>query len=270
MPTMILVEDESLERNSLVNFIDWSLVGVEIIGEAANGNQGFSLVEKLRPDIVLTDVKMPVMSGIELSKKIRLFAPETEIIFLSSYDDFEYAQQAIDLNVQAYIMKPVNEVELLRVVKKAADAITERTLEKRMYSDIRKQYTELLQRSEMSQPELMPSMKRKNKLQISDEVEKIILAQYSAPLTLEAIAKQMHFTPNYLGTVFRSVKKISVNRFLMKTRIKKAEELLTSSEMTINDIAEQCGFSSLTYFHTTFKKETNLTPSDFRQKKSRE
>ena len=270
MPTMILVEDESFERNSLANFIDWSLVGIEIIGEAANGSQGFTLVENLRPDIVLTDVKMPIMNGIELSKKIRLFAPETEIIFLSSYDDFEYAQQAIDLNVQAYVMKPINEVELLRIVKKAADAITEKNLERRMYNDIRKQYRELLQRSEKSHPEQLQTIKRTNKHQIADEVEKIILEQYSSPLTLEAIAKLMHFTPNYLGTVFKSVKKMSVNRFLMKTRIAKAEELLINSKKTNNEVADSCGFSSLTYFHTIFKKETGHTPSDFRQRKIEE
>jgi len=267
---MILVEDESFERNSLVNFVDWSIVGIDIIGEAANGSQGFALVEKLRPDIVLTDVKMPIMNGIELSKKIRQYAPDTEIIFLSSYDDFEYAKQAIDLNVQAYVMKPVNEVELLRVIKKAADAIIEKNLERRMYNDIRKQYTELLQKSVESNAMKLTNSKGKNKKQIADEVEKIIKSRYSEPLTLEAIAKQMHFTPNYLGSVFKSVNKMSVTRFLMKTRLEKAEELLSSSKMTIYEIAELCGFSSLTYFHTIFKKEKNMTPSEFRQGISRE
>ena len=268
MPTMILVEDEGFERSSLVNCVNWSLAGIQIIGEAANGSLGFSLVEKLQPDIVLTDVKMPIMDGIELSKKIRRHAPETKIIFLSSYDDFEYAKQAIDLNILAYVMKPVNEIELLRVVKKASDAVVEKALEKHMYNETQKKYmlyTELLQRTaEHSDVPILPE-KKKNKKQIADEVEKIILSRYQEVLTLESIAKQLNFTPNYLGTVFKSVKKYSVNRFLMKTRIDKAKDLLKTSNLTINDVAEQCGFSSLPYFHTTFKNETSLTPGDFRR-----
>ena len=84
MPTMILVEDESFERASLKNCIDWDMIGVRIIGEAENGSQGLAMVMNLHPDIVLTDVKMPVMNGIEMARQIRRLAPETKILFLSS------------------------------------------------------------------------------------------------------------------------------------------------------------------------------------------
>ena len=114
MVTMILVEDESFERRALIEHIDWNLIGVEVIGEAINGEQGLSLVMERHPDIVLSDVSMPAMNGVEMARKIRAIAPETRILFLSAYDEFDYAKQAIDLNVQAYVMKPVNESELLR------------------------------------------------------------------------------------------------------------------------------------------------------------
>jgi len=247
---MILVEDESLERNSLKHCVNWGVIGIRIIGEAANGAQGFALVDKLKPDIVLTDVKMPVMNGIDLSKKIRQHVPETKIIFLSSYDDFEYAQQAIDLNIHAYVLKPVKEAELLRVVKRAADAVTEKALTKI--------------ETQNSEPSYNLPSRRKNKQQIANEIEKIIQTSYQSPLTIESIAKRLHFTPNYIGTVFRYVKNISINRFLMKTRVDRAKDLLVNSSLTISDVAVECGFSSLSYFHTTFKKETGLTPIDFR------
>ena len=84
------------------------------------------------------------------------------------------------------------------------------------------------------------------------------------PLTLESIAKELHFTPNYMGSVFKSVKNISVNRLLMKTRIDKAKELLLHDSLTMGDIAVECGFGSASYFHTIFKQETGLTPLNFR------
>jgi two-component system response regulator YesN len=403
---MILVEDESFERNSLVNCIDWKLIGVQIIGAAANGVQGLSMVLELRPDIVLTDVKMPVMNGLEMSRKIRNVNPEIKIIFLSSYDDFEYAKQAIDLSIQAYLMKPVNEGELLRVVKKASDEVTEKMLNEQLYIKMKNNYsislglarqalvnrmltgmhvseedarnlglewlhgreeklclilsvyskgkldltdtsmdylnhictkicrksinvcinagllitlcsvsetdgemttikmeyllqqffrekgidllrietmcstdtshtpdelyTEILKRNTIGylEPAGMVS-KMKNKQQIVDEIEQIILAQYNTQLTLESIAQMIHFTPNYIGNLFKSIKKISVNRYLMKVRLEKSEELLLNSNISINDISEQSGFSSITYFHTIFKKEIGITPSEYRQCKGR-
>ena len=140
MVTMILVEDEGFERNALKQCIDWNLIGVEIVGEAANGAQGLSLVLEKKPDIVLTDVCMPVMNAIEMSKSIRNILPETKIIFISSYDDFEYARQGIRLNISAYVTKPVKEEELLRTVKKAVDEITERKMEQKIYSKIKNNY----------------------------------------------------------------------------------------------------------------------------------
>ena len=137
---MIIVEDESFERNALKQCIDWNLIGVEIVGEASNGAHGLSLALEKRPDIVLTDVCMPVMNAIEMSKNLRTIMPETKIIFISSYDDFEYARQGISLNIFAYVTKPVKEDELLRTVKKAVDEITERKMEKKIYSKIKNNY----------------------------------------------------------------------------------------------------------------------------------
>lgn len=399
MVTMILVEDESFERRALIEHIDWNLIGVEIIGEAINGEQGLALVMERHPDIVLSDVSMPAMNGIEMARKIRAIAPETRILFLSAYDDFDYAKQAIDLNIQAYVMKPVNESELLRAVKRTADEITERALEKRLVSNIRSSYSESVclarqalvnrvllnlpvsdgdlrkldlkwlslpsehksillscfspqetQRVDEALPELnqvcarlnvraisvclrvgklatlcvwqreehilqaeetvrdffrrlgekTPRLIRmdaengqadfgalyaavlkagvpreeeklqagkthKSRTQIVEEIERIIQERYHQQLSLESIAKEMHFTPNYAGTVFKTVKKMSVNSYLMQVRMDRACQLLRESSDTVNDIAAACGFGSITYFHTCFKKKYGITPGEYRQ-----
>mgnify|MGYP000158189337 FL=1 len=140
MATLMIVEDESFERNALKNSIDWELIGVKVIGEAANGAQGLNLAMELKPDISLTDVSMPVINAIEMTERIRKILPETKILFISSYDDFEYARQGIELNIFSYMTKPVNEMLLLRNVKKAVDQITEKELEKRLYNKIKNNY----------------------------------------------------------------------------------------------------------------------------------
>lgn len=399
MVTMILVEDESFERRALIEHIDWNLIGVEVIGEAINGEQGLALVMERHPDIVLSDVSMPAMNGIEMARKIRAIAPQTCILFLSAYDDFDYAKQAIDLNIQAYVMKPVNESELLRAVKRAADEITERALESRLVSNIKSSYSEsvslarqaLVNRVLLDLPvgegdlrkldlewlclpsgcksillvcfppeatervdEALPKLNRlsgrlsgravsvclrvgklatlcvwsreeqvlqaeetvrsflsglgvkehrlvrmdaadtedsfaalyasvsgagaagreepvpagkahKNRAQIVEETERIIQQRYHQQLSLESIAKEMHFTPNYVGTVFKTAKKMSVTAYLMQVRMDMACRLLRESGDTVNDIAACCGFGSITYFHTCFKKKFGITPGEYRQ-----
>lgn len=399
MITMLLVEDESFERRSLANCVDWELIGVRIAGEAANGSQGLALALEIRPDIVLTDVKMPVMSGIEMSRRIRQAMPEVKILFLSSYDDFEYAKQAIDLSISAYLMKPVNEIELLRAVKKIADEINTNRLEQQLLSKRQENFAAsrslarqalvsralsgmhveetdartlglewlffaeqafaialcvyepgtlasidaLLERLNLrcqkisahavsicmneghlvtlcalkkaKDPETLDRLtatlhdfmkeqgaanarvelatgrnvarlyahllrqrltgalpapgdkKKKNKEQIVHEIQQIISQQYQNPITLESISRELHFTPNYVGASFKSVAKISVNRYLLQVRLEKAkEELLRGKSLPLGVIAERCGFGSNTYFHTSFKKETGMTPSEYRHR----
>ena len=110
-------------RKGLTFALNWLDMGCIIVGDGQGRAEGLETIRREQPDIVLTDVCMPVMDAIEMSKNIRSIVPETKIIFISSYDDFEYARQGISLSICAYVTKPVKEEELLRVVKKAADDI---------------------------------------------------------------------------------------------------------------------------------------------------
>lgn len=401
---MLIVDDDTFELECIKTYIDWELIGVQIVGEAVNGSLGLMKAMELNPDIVLTDVKMPVMDGIEMSRRLRKIAPQIKIIFLSSYDDFEFAKQAINLKASGYITKPVNEVELLKNVKIAADEIIEKALYKEINSrqdknykisltlarqsivtqvltgnrinleeaenmglgwlfnsshlclllsiyekenmhlvseginllnqkldrqynrsisvcvnegvlitfvsfskdiddsaveplkallqdnltergcrDVRvkaifengvdinpaDQYFKIIQNSanyRYAQAGSVPVERKKLKKEIVQQIEDIINSQYDTPLTIESIARMINFTPNYIGSIFKSEKKISINRFLMNVRLEKAEELLHDEKLLMNDIAARCGYENVTYFYTLFKKERGITPSEYRTK----
>ncbi len=124
MYTIVIADDEAELRQALIRRIDWEDVGFRVVGEAENGVEALELVEKLEPDLLLTDVRMPFMSGIDLAREVREIRPTMQIAFLSGFDDFTYAQQAIQYNIISYMLKPISSAELteeLRKIKKKID-----------------------------------------------------------------------------------------------------------------------------------------------------
>lgn len=122
MYTIIIVDDEEELRHAIIKRVEWEKIGFEVVGEAGNGIDALELVEQLEPDLLLTDIRMPFMSGIELARQVREVRPATQIAFLSGYDDFAYAQQAIQYNIISYLLKPISmadlTAELLEIRKK--------------------------------------------------------------------------------------------------------------------------------------------------------
>jgi len=124
MYTVVVADDEEELRKSLIRRVNWNEAGFEVVGEAGSGIDALELVEKLEPDLLLSDVRMPFMTGIELARAVREIRPTMQIAFLSGYDDFSYAQQAIQYNIISYMLKPISSKELteeLKIIKQKID-----------------------------------------------------------------------------------------------------------------------------------------------------
>lgn len=139
MIKVFLAEDEYIIREGIKNNIDWTSHGYIFVGEAADGELAYPMICKLKPDIVITDIKMPFMNGLELSRLIRKELPETEIIILSGYEEFEYAKEAIRIGVAEYLLKPISGDELLDHIGQIASRIEEKRREKEMYAQYRRE-----------------------------------------------------------------------------------------------------------------------------------
>ena len=110
--TVLVVEDEYEQRRALIEMVDWAAAGFEVIGEAENGVEALDIIESLEPDLILTDIKMPMISGLELAARVRELRPATQIVILSGYDSFEYARTAINYNIISYLLKPISSSEM--------------------------------------------------------------------------------------------------------------------------------------------------------------
>ena len=145
MLKVFLVEDEFVIREGIKNNIDWKAHGYEFCGEAGDGELAYPMIQKLRPDIVITDIRMPFMDGLELSRLIRKELPDTEIIILSGYQEFEYAKEAIKLGVAQYLSKPINGGELLAEL----DELSAKIEEKRIAIQIRERYLQEMEENNL-------------------------------------------------------------------------------------------------------------------------
>ena len=123
--TVIVADDEDELRDAVCSMIPWQEYGFNLLGSASNGLDALQLVEQYEPDLLLTDIRMPFISGIELARHVREVRPATNIAFLSGYDDFEYAKQAIQYNIISYMLKPLTLEGLgaeLRIIRQKIDA----------------------------------------------------------------------------------------------------------------------------------------------------
>lgn len=135
--TVFFVEDEETIREKIRSSIDWSSTDFDYLGDAGDGETALMKIYELQPDIVVTDIRMPKMSGLELCREIQYESPDTCILILSGYSDFEYAREAISLNVFDYLLKPITPLNLLKALNKAAVHIGNHKVSKREIDNLR-------------------------------------------------------------------------------------------------------------------------------------
>ena len=120
--------------------MEWESLGFEVAGDAENGEEALEKVEQLQPDVVITDIRMPYMDGLTLTRRIRQKYPSMRVLIFSGFDDFEYAQQAIKLNVTEYILKPVNVEELSEILTRVRENLDEEIEQRSNINSLRESY----------------------------------------------------------------------------------------------------------------------------------
>lgn len=167
---MILIDDEAVILRGLRQLVDWEQLNIEIIGEATDGNEGLELIRQLHPEIVISDIAMPNLDGIELLKTVHSEKLESKIIFLSGYQEFKYAKEAVKYGAEDYLLKPIGAKELEQVVEQVILEIKEEQsvhVLKKNDCEAEVVFQNLLQEKDR----LMPLQKMKELLRVNKEYE---------------------------------------------------------------------------------------------------
>lgn len=141
---LVVVDDEPLEINLIKKCIDWKIFNMEIVGEAQNAISGLELVERLSPDILITDINMPIIDGIKFSEMVIQSRSKTKIVILSGYDDFKYAQKSIKIGVSDFLLKPINNDEVFKAASKLKNIIDYERESSNEYDLLKKQLSDNL------------------------------------------------------------------------------------------------------------------------------
>ncbi|OXS54486.1 hypothetical protein B1A99_26415 [Cohnella sp. CIP 111063] len=244
MRKVLLVDDDVYIRQGMRNLIDWRALGFEIGGEAGNGMEALAWMQAHRPDVVITDIRMPVLDGLELvAKAAKECAFPVSFIIASGYEDFKYAQQAVRSGVRDYLLKPIDEDELVFALR-----------------GIETQRSGILpeREDEESSPEPPTG--------VIYDVKAYIEAHFREEISLKSIAALFYMNPVYLGQLFRRTFGLLFNEFLLCVRIAEAKKLLHSTNLLVYEIAEQVGFNTPNYFVAQFEKLERMTPSQYRSR----
>ena len=141
---VLLVDDEEEVMDVIEHRICWKQMGFEVVGKAQNGVKALEISEKMQPDVVITDIKMPYMDGLELARNLKQDNPDVRILILTGFDEFEYAKEAVHLEIEEYILKPVNANELSDCLKRLKDVLDKEREEKLNIRKLEQYYTDSL------------------------------------------------------------------------------------------------------------------------------
>lgn len=256
MYKVLLVEDEDIIRKGLMFMVNWQEMNCVVVGEAIDGADGIEKIKENRPDIVIVDINMPVMDGLQmLEESIKEYGYEA--IIVSGYGEFEFAKRAIRLGVTEYLLKPVDFTELYDAIAKITKKLEANT---RMEGYIRRIDLEK-KKLGILETDISEAVSFKNK-HVSAMV-KYIEENYASRLSLTDLSEEYNLSCTYLNTKFKSETGYTFHDFLNRYRVQKAVEFLKSDQYKIYEIAEMVGFSEYKYFIKVFKKYIGCPPAKF-------
>lgn len=245
---ILVAEDEEIARRALRLLCERSTSPVEVISEASTGRQVLEALETERPDIILMDVVMPGMDGLEATRIVQERYPATRVAIVSAYEKFDYAQQALRAGAVDYLLKPVRPEQLEALLEKLCAALdAEKARESRV--------SEPVQRLHPQSPHA----------HLLKRVQEFVSAHYMQSLTLEQVSEHIALSPTYFSRIFKQEMGCTFVEYLTRVRLHEARRLLRTTTLSLAEISYAVGYQSPNYFSEVFKAVEGVTASAYRR-----
>ncbi|WP_010273337.1 response regulator transcription factor [Paenibacillus senegalensis] len=245
MLNVMLVDDERVVKRTIRTLIETEIEGVRIVAETSDGAEALQAIEFYTPDVVITDIRMPGMSGLSFMQEVIRREIQTDFVVLSGYGEFHYAQTALRLGAADYILKPIDPDYFVAMLQQLKN--------------------KRLSRPSTIEPVLALQTMREHNHPMIKEVLSVMALRYSDPkFSLGEVADDFGITPNYLGTLFKKVTGESFVRYLTRLRIEQAKRYLQKPSIKVNEIGHSVGFENYPHFAKTFRKLNGCSPTEYR------
>lgn len=271
MYRVLLVDDEQIERMALAKKIDRYYGDKVEIYHAVNGREAVAMCGEQKNDIVIMDISMPEMNGVMAAKYIRKMDDECSIIFLSAYDDFEYARNAIKVRALDYLLKPCDMNDLLAVMDTALQKLDkenafngnsisgkeqnkETQIDGSNYNNVRE-----------NRPKRTDNVRNSDEQTTIKYLKEYVENNYIYDISMQEAAEEMGYSDAYFSKLFKQYFNQNFTAYLTEYRIKKAKELLSNTNHSIKDISRMVGYTDSNYFAKIFKRLVGEIPSKYRE-----
>lgn len=255
MFNLLIADDEPLMRRGVRKLIDLSDLEIKNIFEAETGEEALQIFEEFRPEIVLLDINMPKIDGLATAKKIKQIAPSTKIAIITGYNYFDYAQMAIKIGVEDYILKPISKSDISEIIAKLVYLVRQ----DRKNMETEKVLQKILKRETVEIGETKSNYRML--------IQTIMENNYTdSEFSLGVLSDELALSQGYLSIMFKKIFGIPFQDYLLQKRMEKAKILLLTSKLKNYEIAEQIGFEDVNYFGMKFKKYYGLSPKQYKEK----
>lgn len=254
MYKVLLVDDERIIREGIAVIIDWERYGFLLIGTAQNGVEALEIIRQESPEVVITDLKMPVLNGLELIAKVKPELPETVFIILSGYGEFEMAREAMRYGVRYYLLKPCNETKIIEILNEIKAELLQKEEKEQFFKE---NHVNLGKVNQTTHNKIIKNIIKYVQDNLSNE-----------ELSLKWIAGQVcYMNDSYLSKLFIKETGEKFSHYLMRLRMEKAKELIEKcDDERIYELALKVGLgNNPQYFSQLFKKYTGFAPSDYKK-----
>lgn len=247
---LLVVDDEIYALEGIRLLLEWEKYGVEKLFEATSIAEARDIFSREKIDMLLCDIELVEENGLDLLEWVNRRGYTVKTVFLTCHEVFSYAQRAIQQGAVNYILKPARPEQMIQVIEQVRE-ILEKKEEDPVIEIIRS---------------CIPETNKEEKSEFLSKLDAYMIENIDGDLSRNKIAGEMYLNPDYMGRLLKKETGLSLSEYIGKKKVMVASVLLQTSDVSIGDVALRVGFQELSYFFKVFKKETGLTPKEYRKK----